>query len=59
LCIEQLPAAERGPHRDQLAHVLLRVQEPDGSWWDFPVYDYHKQYGTAFALMALGRCRGK
>jgi hypothetical protein len=59
LCIEQLPAAERGPYRDQLAHVLMRLQEPDGSWWDFPIYDYYKQYGTAFALMALGRCRGK
>ena len=57
LCIEQLPAAERPPYRDQLAHVLLGVQEPDGSWWDFPLYDYHQQYGTAFALMSLVRCR--
>jgi hypothetical protein len=57
LCIEQLPAAERGPYRDQLATVLLPLQEPDGSWWDFPLYDYHQQYGTAFALMSLGHCR--
>jgi hypothetical protein len=57
LCIEQLPAAERPPYRDQLAHVLLRVQDKDGSWWDFPLYDYHQQYGTAFALMSLARCR--
>ena len=57
LCIEQLPASERPPYRDQLAHVLLNVQEPDGSWWDFPLYDYHQQYGTAFALMSLVRCR--
>ncbi len=57
LCIEQLPAAERPPYRDQLAHVLLRVQDKDGSWWDFPLYDYHQQYGTAFALMSLVRCR--
>jgi hypothetical protein len=40
-----------------LAHVLLRLQEKDGSWWDFPLYDYHQQYGTAFALMSLARCR--
>jgi hypothetical protein len=33
------------------------VQEKDGSWWDFPLYNYHQQYGTAFALMTLGRCR--
>jgi hypothetical protein len=57
LCLEQLPPGERGPYRDQLAHVLLRLQEPDGSWWDFPMYDYHQQYGTAFALMSLGHCR--
>jgi hypothetical protein len=24
---------------------------------DFPLYDYHQQYGTAFALMSLHRCR--
>jgi hypothetical protein len=56
-CIELLPAADRPAFQDQLAHVLLAVQEKDGSWWDFPMYDYHQQYGTAFALMSLGRCR--
>jgi hypothetical protein len=57
LCIEQLPAAERAPFQDQLAHILLRLQEKDGSWWDFPMFDYHQQYGTAFALMSLQRTR--
>jgi len=57
LCIEQLPAAQRVGHQDQLARVLLRLQEKDGSWWDFPFYHYHQQYGTAFALMSLQRCR--
>jgi hypothetical protein len=33
------------------------LQEKDGSWWDFPMFDYHQQYGTAFALMSLGRTR--
>ena len=47
----------RPPFQDQLAHVLLRLQEKDGSWWDFPMYDYHQQYGTAFALMSLHRTR--
>ena len=55
LCIEQIPEKDRGPFQDQLAHVLLRLQEKDGSWWDFPLFDYHKQYGTAFALMSLHR----
>jgi len=57
LCIEQLEPSDRARHQDQLAHVLLRLQEKDGSWWDYPLYDYHQQYGTAFALMSLARCR--
>ena len=54
-CIELLPESDRPPLQDQLAHILLRLQEKDGSWWDFPLYDYHQQYGTAFALMSLHR----
>lgn len=57
LCIEQLPAAERAEYQDHLAHVLLPLQEKDGTWWDFPFYDYHQQYGTAFAIMSLKRCK--
>ena len=57
LCIDQLEPSERPRHQDQLARVLLRLQEKDGSWWDFPFYDYHQPYGTAFALMSLARCR--
>jgi len=55
LCIEQLPEDQRGPYRDQLAYLLVRLQEKDGSWWDFPMFDYHQAYGTAFALMSLRR----
>ncbi len=56
-CIELLPPEDRPRHQDQLATVLLRLQEKDGSWWDFPFYDYHQPYGTAYALMTLGRCK--
>lgn len=56
-CIDELPSSERGRYQDLLAHVLLKLQEKDGSWWDFPLYDYHQQYGTAFALMSLVRCQ--
>jgi len=55
--IEQVPAAERPFYQDHLATILLRLQSEDGSWWDFPMYNYHQQYGTAFALMTLKRCR--
>jgi hypothetical protein len=56
-CIELLPENERGPHQDQLAHILLALQENDGSWWDYPLYNYHQAYGTAYALMSLERCK--
>ena len=35
----------------------VNLQEKDGSWWDYPLYNYHQQYGTAYALMSLARCR--
>jgi hypothetical protein len=57
LCIEQVPLVRRPEYQDHLARVLLPLQEKDGSWWDFPLYDYHQQYGTAFALLSLRRCR--
>jgi len=56
ICIDLLPAAERPHFQDNLAHILLPLQEKDGSWWDFPVFRYHQEYGTAFALMSLQRC---
>jgi hypothetical protein len=56
-CIELLPAADRSRHQDQLSFRLLKLQEKDGSWWDYPLYNYHQQYGTAFVLMSLPRCR--
>jgi len=55
-CIELLPQERRPFYQGYMAHTLLPLQEKDGSWWDFPFYDYHQQYGTAFALMALVRC---
>ncbi|MFO0912882.1 MAG: prenyltransferase/squalene oxidase repeat-containing protein [Pirellulales bacterium] len=56
-CIEELPESDRAEYRDQLARILLPLQEKDGSWWDFPFYDYHQQYGTAMAIMALSAGR--
>ena len=56
LSMEQLPAAERAPYQPLLATLMLDRQEKDGSWWDYPLYDYHQPYGTAFALMTLQRC---
>lgn len=57
LCIDDLPKAERPHFQQHLARIIIDLQEKDGSWWDFPFYDYHQQYGTAFAVMTLQRCR--
>jgi hypothetical protein len=57
MCIEQLPEAERGYFKDHLARIILPLQERDGSWWDYPFYNYHQQYGTAMAVMTLLRCQ--
>ena len=59
MCIEQLPVAERRHHEDQLAQILLPLQEKDGSWWDYPFYNYHQQYGTAMAIYSLRHCQRK
>jgi hypothetical protein len=57
MLIQQLPAADRPFYQDHLATVLLKLQEEDGAWFDYPLYNYHKPYGTAFALMTLRRCK--
>ena len=55
--IEELPAERRPFYQDHLARIIVDVQDADGSWWDYPLYDYHQQYGTAYAIMTLHRCR--
>ncbi|WP_338690324.1 hypothetical protein [Haloferula helveola] len=52
-----LPEARQPHHAEELARVILHRQEKDGSWWDYPLYDYHQPYGTGYALMALAWCR--
>ncbi|HZE99426.1 MAG TPA: prenyltransferase/squalene oxidase repeat-containing protein [Planctomycetota bacterium] len=49
--------ADKSDYREQLKSVILPHQEPDGSWWDFHLYDYGKPWGTSFAIMTLLRCR--
>lgn len=56
MCIEELPVEERPYFQGHLAHILLPLQEKDGSWWDYPFYNYHQQYGTAMAVSSLVRC---
>jgi hypothetical protein len=55
LVIDVLPEADRARWRPALEKILLDRQEEDGSWWDFPLYGYHKPYGTAYAILTLVR----
>lgn len=59
LVLDHLPPEARPRHREELAAILLPLQEQDGSWWDFPFYSYHQPYGTAYAIMSLARCRAE
>jgi hypothetical protein len=52
-----LPKQTHAAYAKRLAAILLERQEKDGSWWDYPLYDYHQAYGTGYSLMALAWCR--
>jgi hypothetical protein len=54
--IERLGESDRNHYYPKLSAVVAPHQEPDGSWWDYAMWDYHKPYGTAFAIMTLLRC---
>jgi hypothetical protein len=57
LCIDALPKDERAYYYEHLARILMPLQEKDGSWWDYPLYDYHQAWGTGMAVSALVHCR--
>jgi len=56
-CIHILPENEQGPWKEKLAALLIPKQEKNGSWWDYPLYNYHYAYGTGYMLATLARCR--
>lgn len=55
--IDQLDAPLARRYQGLLAAIVVPLQETDGSWWDYPFYDYHQPYGTAYALTTLAWCR--
>ena len=55
--IEKLGAPGKERFAARLASKVAPYQEPDGSWWDYAMWDYHKPYGTAFAVMTLLRLK--
>lgn len=57
-CAKHLSKEKQRQLAKGLARIILTRQEKDGSWWDYPLYDYHQPYGTGYCLMALQWCRG-
>ena len=55
--VKLLPKDKQAKHAALIAETILPLQETDGSWWDYPLYDYHQPYGTGYALMTLAWCR--
>ena len=53
--MDTLPEADRARFRKPLFEGTMFCRQPDGSFWDYPLYGYHKPYGTAFAVIALSR----
>jgi hypothetical protein len=56
LVLERMPTDDQEAFWPFLVKALLKTRQPDGSFWDYPTYDYHKYYGTGYALIALSRC---
>ncbi len=53
--IELLPADERVALWPQLRHEIIKMQQKDGSMWDYDHHAYDRPYGTAYGVMALQR----
>lgn len=51
--LHHLSGRNRDRFADALVDCVMVTRQPDGSFWDYPLYSYHKPYGTAFAVIAL------
>ncbi|MFT5048839.1 MAG: hypothetical protein ACI8QZ_000226 [Chlamydiales bacterium] len=58
IALRKLPAAEQVGLWPALVKAVRVCEQPDGSFWDYPLYSYHKPYGTAFAVQALSHVPG-
>jgi hypothetical protein len=55
--VNQMPSSDRQAYAAWLADVMVKLQDADGAWFDFPLYGYHKCYGAAFGVLTLTECR--
>lgn len=52
-----LPREQQPKYGAELARLVALGQYDDGSFWDYPLYGYHKPYGTGYAVIILSNCR--
>lgn len=52
-----LPEDIRGEYSDKLAEFVVAGQYDDGSFWDYPLYGYTKDYGTGYGLLILNNLK--
>jgi len=57
LGLKLLPEDKQTEWKSKLGKIIIQNQDKDGSWWDYPLYNYHQPYGTGYALSTLSRCR--
>lgn len=53
--IEQLPPEDRRRFWPQLQYHVMKIQQKDGSMWDYDHHAYDRPYGTAYGVMVLDR----
>ena len=51
--IEHLPPEDRAMCWPRLLQEVLKIQQKDGSMWDYDMHAYDKPYGTAYGLLVL------
>lgn len=51
--IQTLPEPQRGAYWPRLQREVIKLQNADGSMYDYDMHAYHKPYGTAFGVMTL------
>jgi len=57
MLLDRVPSSRRATFAGQIAERLLPLQEQDGSFWDYQLFNYHKPYGTGYVLATLAACR--
>jgi len=56
LALDQLDGKEQRAYWPDIIRFTLKTRQPDGSFWDYSLFGYHKFYGTGYALMTLSLC---